>query len=142
MHLGFYIVAAEAALSARKTRIEPAHAAEKLIEIYPAVAEKHIKKVTETAVRCSILIMPELGRIKIHAVSEVYAELVILSALFRITQNLVSFIDLFKLLFGLFVAGVRVGMIFLRKLTVAFFYFVLRRVLINAKDFIVVPVLN
>lgn len=142
MHLCFDIIAAVPVLPAGITCFKSAHAPEKFINIYPPVTEKHVKKVTESAVTCSILIMPKLGRIKIHTVSEIYPEPIILFSFFRISQNLVSFVNLLKLFFGFFVSGVRVGMIFFCKFTKALFYFILGCVLTNTKDFVVVPVLH
>ena len=49
-------------------------------------------------------------------------KLVIKFLFLRITQDIVSFCDLFKFLFGLFITGIRIRVILFSKLSVGFFY--------------------
>ena len=49
-------------------------------------------------------------------------KLVIKFLLFRITQDIISFGDLFKFLFSFFITGIRIRVILFSKLSVGFFY--------------------
>ncbi len=55
-----------------------------------------------------------------------------------IRQYGVRLIDLLESLLGFLVAGIHIRMIFFRKRPICFFYFIVRSVFGNAKDFIIV----
>ena len=66
------------------------------------------------------------------------AELVVLCALIRIGQHLIRLVYLLEAGLTVLVAGVQVGVIFLGKLSVCFFEFVLGCALLDAEDLIIV----
>ena len=57
---------------------------------------------------------------------------IVLFSLFIVGQNFVGFVDFLKLLRGLFIAGVKVGVIFFNENPVRFFNIVRRGVFVNA----------
>ena len=59
-------------------------------------------------------------------------ELVVARLLLLIGEHLIRLVDLFELFFRLFIAGVQVGMILLRRLTIGFLYFIVRSAFVHA----------
>ena len=69
-------------------------------------------------------------------------QLVVARTLLRVGQHLVGFVDLFEPLLGLLIAGVAVGMIFHRQLSVGGADFILRGSFRDAQSLVVVPVIH
>src|SRR5262249_33975796 len=82
------------------------------------------------------------GRREIRAVFPVCAELIILLPLFGIAEYLVGFLNLFKLLFGLFVVGIQIRMVLAREFPVRFLNLVFLCGTGNSKDFVIIAKLN
>ena len=70
------------------------------------------------------------------------AELVITGALIFIGQHFIGFVDFLELRLGLFIAGVQVGMVFFGQLTVGLFDFIIRGILGNSHDLIIISFIS
>ena len=66
---------------------------------------------------------------------------IVLLALFRIRQHTVCLTRFLELRFGFFVARMKVGMILLSKVTISFFYLIVRRRLAHSQHFVIISFL-
>jgi hypothetical protein len=103
----------------------PAGAAEKLPEDIPKEIFKAGGEVKVTSERASVA-------------KGAMTELIVLSPLLQVSENLIGFRDLFEFLLGLFVPGVAVGMVFERELAVGLLNLFFARAALDAEHLVII----